>query len=213
LIAGLAAALLALAGSGAGADLQDLDQALSMAPGESRARILTELLPRVPASRLQDCLVAGFEDFMGQSRVFRLDLSRPLAEAMHGRAAATWSAMTLALICTRDGLAARAQEVLLEQLERTPEGVEHYELLERLGLARLGAGDETGSLAPLGAAFARGSANAGVVLGRLELHAGHLGRARSLFRSLLDEDPPQSWALRGWGLSMVPSRNRRALHP
>lgn len=206
MIASLAISMLALSGAGLQSPHQDTDRVLSLEPGEERAQALIELLPRAPAERLRGCLVAAFEDFMAQSRAFRLDLSRPLAEAMHGRAEATWSAMTLALISTRAGDSSRAQGVLREQLRRTPEGVEHYELLERLGLARLGAGDSTGALAPLGAAFARGSANAGVMLGRLELRAGRSGRARSIFRSLLDEEPPQSWALRGWGLSMVPPR-------
>lgn len=187
----------------------NIDEVLALEPGPERSHALTELLPLVGAERLQPLLVAAFEEFMHHNRAYRLELSRPLAEAMHSRAEATWSAMSLALVSTRDGDSTRAREVLRQQLARTPEGVETYELRERLGLAILGAGEERLARAPLGSAFARGSSNAGVVLGRLALSHGRLERARALFRSLLDEEPPQSWALRGWGLSMLAPHNPR----
>jgi hypothetical protein len=188
-------------------DPQPQASLLTLEPGVARARELAKHLAQLEGDELQAHLVVAFEEFMLQSRAFRLDLACPLAEAMHASAGATWSAMSLALVSTRAGDSARARTVLGEQLDRTPEGVEQYELLERLGLAILGAGDERQALAPLGSALARGSANAGVVLGRLALEEGRLAQARTLFRCLLREQPPQSWALRGWGLSMIPPRD------
>ncbi len=127
-----------------------------------------------------------------------------LAEGMHRRAQATWSAMTLALVCTRLGDSDRATRVLRSALEAEKDPVLQYELLERLGLAQLGAGKESAARGPLGSAFRRGSVNAGVVLGRIELRDGRMAQARAIFRTLLDKQPPPSWALRGWGLSMLP---------
>jgi len=179
-----------------------------MPPGAERAQALTAGLAQVNSAQLQAYLVLAFEEFMHQNQAWRLDLARPLAEAMHARAQATWSAMSLALVCTRGGDGARARRVLEEQLARTPPGPDQYDLFERLGLALQGAGDERAALAPLGSALARGSANAAVVLGRSALREGRLGKARALFRSHLGEGPAQAWALRGWGLSMVPARAR-----
>jgi len=123
---------------------------------------------------------------------------------MHARAQAPWSAMTLALISTRLGDTGRATRILRLAIERESNPVLRYELLERLGLALAGGGDEQAARAPLGSAFRQGSANAGVVLARMDLREGRMHRARKIFRTLLQETPPQSWALRGWGLSLLP---------
>jgi len=179
-------------------------RAQALESGEERALALEAALAEVSPEELPACLQLAFEEFLAATRGFRTDLALPLAEAMHARAGATWSAMSLALVSTRVGRGARAREVLAAQLEITPEGVDRFELLERLGLALLGAGDRRGAHAGLGAAFTRGSSNAGVVLGRLALAGGQRKRARALFRTLLDEERGRSWALRGWGLSMLP---------
>ncbi|MFT7486188.1 MAG: hypothetical protein ACI9F9_002043 [Candidatus Paceibacteria bacterium] len=167
------------------------------------------LLKQLQSAEGQDLSQAwqkGFEQMMVEIRAYRAAPARALAEAMHQRAQATWSAMSLALICTRMGDSASATRVLREAVERSTNKQEQYELLERLGLALRGAGFDKDAQGPLGSAFARGSANAGVVLGRIALQEGRRGQARSIFRTLLPADPPQAWALRGWGLSMLPTR-------
>jgi tetratricopeptide (TPR) repeat protein len=183
-------------------------RARELAPGQVRAELLVEALGEVGGEEKDPCLRLAYEEFMNQTGAFRLDLALPLAEAMHSTAGASWSAMCLALSSTRAGHSERAREVLAKQLERTPDGPPRYELLERLGLAHLGAGREQEARKFLGAAFARGSANAGVVLGRIDLDGGRPERARAIFRSLLDEEPSISWARRGWGLSMLPATTR-----
>lgn len=180
-----------------------------METADERVAAFVDSLARVDDGELSGVLQLAFEEFLSLTRSYRLELARTLAEAMHARAAAGWSAMSLALIATRSGDSARAQQVLELEIARTPEGPRQYELLERLGLALQGAGNEPAALGPLGSAFARGSSNAGVVLGRIALREGRLGQARAIFRTLLIQDPPQSWALRGWGLSMLP-RDPRA---
>lgn len=179
------------------------------APASANDRVdeLTEALAECSDADLSAVLQESFGVFMEETRAYRLAAARRLAEGMHARSRAGWSAMSLALISTRAGDSTRAREVLEAQIQITPEGPDQYELLERLGLAIQGAGDERSALGPLGSAFARGSSNAGVVLGRIALREGRVEQARAIFRTLLTQDPPQSWALRGWGLSMLPSRD------
>jgi len=180
-------------------------RAQKLAPGEVRAGVLLTALEEVGEEDLPACLQMAYAEFLNQTNAYRMDLSLPLAEAMHRRAQAGWSAMSLGLSYTRAGDSTRAREVLGAQLARTPEGPLQFDLLERLGLAALGAGDLRAARIHLGSALARGSNNAGVVLGKLALDAGRRDEARSLFRPLLGQDPSQSWAHRGWGLSMIPA--------
>ena len=183
-------------------------RAQELAPGEVRVGVLLTALEEVDEVELPACLQIAYAEFLNETQAFRLDLSTPLAEAMHRRAQAGWSAICLGLTYTRSDDSARALEVLGAQLARTPDGPAQFDLLERLGLAALGAGDERGARNHLGSALARGSNNAGVVLGKLALDGGRREEARNLFRPLLDEEPSQSWAHRGWGLSMLPTPPR-----
>lgn len=172
--------------------------------GEARAAYLVEALERAAESTLGPLIQEGFDELLLEVKAFRGASAKALAEALHRRAGAVWSAMSLALISTQTGDSDRATEVLRSAIEGASDPREEYDLLERLGLALQGSGQERRALAPLGSAFARGSVNAGVVLGRIALREGRLRQARAIFRTLLDEDPPPSWALRGWGLAMLP---------
>lgn len=189
-----------------------LAEARELAPGEARAKVLVLALEQTAEAGLEECLALSYEEFLNQTRAFRMDLALPLAEGMHARAQADWSAMSLGLASTRAGRNARAASVLREQLAVTEEGPAQASLMERLGLAYLGAGKEALARRELGAALARGSSNAGVVLAMLSLRRGRPEAARALFRSILDEEPAQSWAHRGWGLSMLPGPDE-ALDP
>ena len=42
------------------------------------------------------------------------------------------------------------------------------------------------------------------MLGRLDLDAGRLEAARKGFRASILSDRPAAWALRGWGLTLLP---------
>lgn len=92
------------------------------------------------------------------------------------------------------------------------------DLLDRRAMDRLAAGDEAGGLADLGGGLARGSRNARLILGRRALRNSQATdpastarselskiEARRLFSTLLDEEPGvAAWALRGWGLTLLP---------
>jgi hypothetical protein len=161
-------------------------------------------LERASGETLKKSQAKSFARFTQEVEAYNGWNAQRIAEGMHRRAEASWSAMTLALVSTRLGDSERATRVLRDAIEVETNPVTQYELYERLGLAHMGAGREMQARGPLGSAFRRGSVNAGVVLGRIELRDGRMPQARAIFRTLLDKEPPASWALRGWGLSMLP---------
>lgn len=185
------------------------ERAQGLAPGADRAQALVRALGELEEpSQLARAYELGFEEFMNQVRAYHMEEALPLAEALHASATAGWSASCLALASTRTGAFGRAREVLQTQLARTAPGELRASLQERLGLASLGAGRERQARRELGSAFAWGSSNAGVVLGKLALEAGRLPEARAVFRGVLEGEPSQSWARRGWALSMLPAPRR-----
>lgn len=198
-------ALLALL---AGAQSPDFDAVRALAPGKERALALVEILPAVPEPRLGDALQLGFEEFLAAAGRYDSEIALPLAEAMHARADAPWSAMSLSLIHTRCGDPSRGADVLRKAIVKAPDSATKRDLVAALGLALVVSGEREPGMAAFGSAFCRGSDNAGVVLGRLALREGKLERARSIFRTLLRSTPPPAWALRGWGLSLLPRSAR-----
>jgi hypothetical protein len=159
-------------------------------------------------------LTRSFNRFRAEVAAQRPREALPLARAMHNSAQATWSAMSMALLQTRLGLAEDAAATLREQLARTPSNPDRRDLQERLGLAYLGAGRRGPALGALGRSWLAGSTNAGQVLGALALSAGRTSDARRVFGSLLPPlspagpSPAPPWALRGWGLAMVGGANQ-----
>lgn len=177
--------------------------ARALEPGPAGERALFAALREVGAQDEQACLVLAFERFQALMDAFRLERALPLAEAMFARRPAGWSAVNLARALTRAGRHVEARAVLTAQIERDSDPASLVALHDERALAALGAGDERAGERDLGYAWARGSPNAGVVLGQRALTAGLRERARAIFRTLLDAEPPEAWALRGWGLSMV----------
>ena len=129
----------------------------------------------------------------------RLEDAIAVQQPLHDRIGEEWSAFNLALSLRRLGLYQRADRVLEEQIEKSPSA----DLYSQRGLNSLGAGNEKRSRAYLGAALARGSADAAVILARLDLASHRMESARSGFRAVLAEDPGNAWALRGWGISLI----------
>ncbi len=194
-------ALLALI---AGAQSPDFDAVRALPQGDERARAVVRIVETVPEAQLGEALQLGFDDFLAAAGRYDSAVALPLAEALHGRADAPWSAMSLSLIHTRCGDPTRGVEVLRKALVNVADPATERDLTAALGLALVVSGQREPGLAAFGSAFCRGSDNAGVVLGRLALREGKLERARSIFRTLLRSTPPPAWALRGWGLSLLP---------
>lgn len=137
-----------------------------------------------------------------------------LARAMHEVSGAIWSLEILEGTCRRLGLYDHAAAVIQEQLGRTPRGPDQVFLLERRALVAAGAGDESAQVEFLGRALAAGGVDAQQVLGRRALSAGRLDRARGLFRGLVERRTLEGgvnapWALRGWGVTLLPGRAPR----
>lgn len=198
----LGAALLALL---AGAQAPDLDAVRALPQGPERARAVAEAVRTAPQAELGEALQLGFDDFLAAAGRYDGEVALELAEALHARADAPWSAMSLSLIHTRCGDPNRGVDVLRKALVTAPDPATERDLVAALGLALSVAGRREPGLAAFGSAFCRGSDNAGVVLGRLALREGRLERARAIFRTLLRSTPPPAWALRGWGLSLLPA--------
>lgn len=151
----------------------------------------------------------AFEVFQLEHDDFQGARSVALAEAMHRHAAATWSAFCLEGALRRTGDYGRADAVLREHLGRDLGPAERVDVVLRRAIVAAGAGDRAGELAALGRGLVGGGADAYQMLGRLALVEGRAAEARGLFRVLVDRhatDPAGAppWALRGWGLALLP---------
>jgi tetratricopeptide (TPR) repeat protein len=180
-----------------------------MADGPARDRALTRALEGLPAAQVAEVYGPAYQRYVALADSYQTERALVLARALHARAQALWSAINLANSLRRTGRFDEARAVLTEQLERTRDDPDRAELLQARALVAAAAGWRGRERDDLGAALAHGSVDAAVVLGRLALSEGHPGRARAVFRSVLREDPPQAWALRGWGLSMLPRARGR----
>jgi tetratricopeptide (TPR) repeat protein len=163
-----------------------------------------EAAPDEPLSneRLQLAWSTGVE----AARDLRLQDAIAIQWDLAARHPADWSAMDLALSLGLAGRPLEADVALERALVRARgEGRPTAELWNRRGLLWLGAGRERLGRDHLGRALARGSTDAAVVLAHLDLSRGDRDAARAGFRSRLYDDPPGAWALRGWGLSLLPS--------
>ena len=147
-------------------------------------------------SRLRLAYEAGVEAAEDQRLGEAVLIQRPL----HALAQAEWSAMNLALSLRRVGDYDGADAVLERQLER-PNG--SAELLSQRGLNALAAGRRNRARDWLVQALARGSSDAAVILGRVDLAAGRYEACRRALRPWVESESPGAWAVRGWALSLV----------
>lgn len=146
----------------------------------------------------------AFTRFVERVEAFDLERAEALVRALHERDRGAWSAESLSMLLGRADRFDEARRVLDDQLLRTPAGESRNALLKTRALSTLGAGHTEQARRELGAALLHGSSDAAVVLSRLALSAGELERARVLSRPQLALDPAPAWALRSFGLSMLP---------
>jgi hypothetical protein len=158
---------------------------------------------------LRPRLVRAFEVWQREHDDYQGDRALAIAESMHQHAAATWSAFCLEGILRRLGHYQRADGVLVEHLGRELPPAEQTDVVLRRAIVAAGAGWRPAERAALGRGLAQGGPDAYQMLGRLALAEGARSAARALFRALLVRhlDAPGSappWALRGWGLALLP---------
>ena len=174
------------------------------APQEPTDAQLITAVETATGDRYGPALNQAFARFLERVEGFELDRAEYLIRAMHLRDQGAWSAESYSMLLGRADRFEEARRVLDEQLERTPAGDGRNALLKTRALNTLGAGYVDRARRELGAALLQGSSDGAVVLGRLALSAGRFDRARVLSRPQLELDPAPAWALRSWGLSMLP---------
>lgn len=170
--------------------------------------------PQAVEPRLREAFEAWRVAYDG----YRGEAARTIAEAMHAVAAERWSAEVLEGTCRRLGDYASADRALAEQIRRTVDPAERRALLERRAIVAAGAGWTEREREFLGRALAAGGTDAYQMLARRALADGETARARTLFRALVErhldtpaEAPP--WALRGWGMTLLPAAGPLAARP
>lgn len=149
-------------------------------------------------------LQGAFARFKDRVDAYEMQPAEALMRAMHECAHGDWSAEGLSLVLARQGRYDASREVLAEQRERTDDPAARAVLTQAMALRALGAGRDDVARRELGAAYAAGNDDAGVVLALLALSAGRRDRTRAVSRALVADEPRPAWALRAWGLSMLP---------
>ncbi len=179
--------------------------------GQARAVLVRSDLEACSADDLPVLQKAAYALFMGEMRAFRGRSGEMIAQAMHGRASATWSMICLSGSQMRIGKVESAMDTVREHLERIGSSAAKEEVCtvwDRLALMARGAGLQEEMLDALGHSLAMGSEDALQLLGWDELISGNWGRSTRLFATLIDRASAESrepapWALPGWGLSLL----------
>jgi hypothetical protein len=178
----------------------------------ARAAAVVAALDATPGPLDEGALRLAWETGVEAARALRLDQAIAIQSALEERQPAAWSGMDLALSLDLSGRVGEADSVLERTIARanSAEPAALGELWSRRGLLWLGKGDERRARDHLGRALARGSRDAALLLAWLDLESGRLEGARAGFRAALYDDPSGAWALRGWGLALLPGDPRRA---
>lgn len=175
-------------------------------PGPQRARLVLTALQAPSALSYWQVLLA-WNAAVDEARALRLaESALPIQLALHEHSRAPWSAEDLALTYRALDRCEAADEVLLEVIElEEAAGRRVPGLWEKRGINALGFGNEPTARDYLGRALAQGSNDAGLVLARMDLTAGRTRSARRGFQALILTEPPQDWAWRGWGTTLLPA--------
>jgi hypothetical protein len=187
-----------------------------MEPGPARAEALCLALEKGPLGldpgHWLGLLELSHQAFLEELKRFAGAPARRVAEAMHRASPAIWSSLCVEGVARRMGDLERSTEVLESALARTGNADSLLELRERLAIVCAGWGRNAQQLDWLGRALVLGGDDGLQMRGRLALSEQQSSRARALFRVLVDRSrgplpslkEPPPWALRGWGLALLP---------
>ena len=134
---------------------------------------------------------------------YDLELALAIQVPLERRVGAPWSAFDLALTLQKAGRVDEADGVF-ERMLSAAAAEQRPGLWAQRGILALGAGRGVSARAYFGHALARGDADAAAVLARESLGRHNLTPARNGFRAALARNRTHPWALRGWGLSVLP---------
>jgi len=182
--------------------------AIEVLPADSaRVAVVLRALASTPELTREQAQLA-YEVALEEALALRLDRgARPIQEVLQARFQAAWSAANLSLTHHRLGHAEVADAILAEAITREEAAQRPTaDLWSRRGVAAFGNGDESEARHYLGRALAAGSADGTLMLGLIDLLGGHLEAARMGFRTSILSDQPAAWALRGWGLTLLPDQ-------
>ncbi len=178
-------------------------------PARARAIVRALALEREP-TRAQLDLAWRYGIELATERLW-LDDAIVVQGGLHRRYDAHWSALNLATTLHRAGRLEEADAVLARRESEHGESLtdaQRHELWSNRGLFALGRGDERAACDWLGRALALGSLDAALMLAREDLADDEFSRARAGFRALLLDEEPHAWALRGWGIALLPGAAR-----
>ena len=179
--------------------------------GPARVRAVLDAMQATP-ELARDELLLAWNISVEEARALRLtEGALPIQSALHERNQADWSAMDLGLTLARLGDREGLDATLGEAIARArAAGSPVADLWSVWGTATAGFGDTERAMDYLGRALAHGSSDAGLVLGLMDLEAGRLAAARRGFRPSILSEPPAAWALRGWGMTLLPEATTHA---
>ncbi|MDP6739511.1 MAG: hypothetical protein QF404_05790 [Planctomycetota bacterium] len=195
-----------------------------MQPGPVRSKALCRALKSgagdLEPERWAQLLTLSYESFLEELGLYAGQVARDLAEAMYGAAPATWSVLCLEGAARRTGDLGRAAEVLEGGMVLNTRA-DKLELRERRAIVAAGAGELPIELDWLGRALLQGGTDGLQMRARLALVMGERQRTKGLFRVLVDRSrgpspslgEPPPWALRGWGLALLPPGPESSVSP
>lgn len=195
-----------------------------MQPGPARAKAMCKALKSgaegLEPGRWAQLLKLSYESFLEELGLYAGQSARDLAEAMYGSAPATWSVLCLEGAARRTGDLGRAAEVLEGGMVLNADA-DRLELRERRAIVAAGAGELPTELDWLGRALLLRGNDGLQMRARLALAMGARQRSRGLFRVLVDRSrgpapalgEPPPWALRGWGLALLPPGPESSVSP
>ena len=198
----LVSMLLALtANLGAGDTWAELS---ALPPGQDRGLRVAALLRGSEGELPIEAQRLAFDAARRAADAYELDLALAIQEALDERVGADWSAFNLALTLQKLGRVDAADSVYARLLTAAPKA-RQASLWGQRGILALGAGRGVSGRAHLGHALALGDPDAAAVLAREDLARHNLIPARNGFRAALARNQAHPWALRGWGLSVLPT--------
>jgi hypothetical protein len=192
------------------------------------AWLLAEVLPAGPArvqavlralddtaALGQDQLLFAWNVSVEEARALRYEAGAlPIQERLWRRSPASWSGSDLSRTLSLIGRSAEADAVLTETIAlEEAAGRPTMDLWSQRGIQTLGAGNEALARDYFGHALGQGSMDAALVLGREDLAHGRLDAARKGLRPPILSGDDTGWALRGWGLALLPAAHARAARP
>lgn len=175
-------------------------------PGAVRVQALLRAMAATASLSNAQARLA-FDVALEEALALRLNQgARPIQEVLHARFRAAWSGADLSLTHHRLGHAELADALMAEAIAREEAaGRPTADLWSRRGVAAFGNGDERAARSYLGRALAGGSMDGALMLGLIDLLDERLTAARMSFRTSILSPRPAAWALRGWGLTLLPA--------